>query len=106
MMLPVPLLGLVASFLLPAAVRGSALTTGISANERLCFYADADKAGEKIGVSLHFSCLGFPLTFVLDPSVSCRGLRMKRSMTGTLPFNASFSSASSVLLRRPIWSIF
>ncbi|KAL0567639.1 hypothetical protein V5O48_014358 [Marasmius crinis-equi] len=30
-------------------VRGSALTTSIAANERLCFYADVDKAGEKIG---------------------------------------------------------
>ncbi|KAF5345386.1 hypothetical protein D9757_003909 [Collybiopsis confluens] len=30
-------------------VRGSALTTAIAANERLCFYADVDKAGEKIG---------------------------------------------------------
>ncbi|KZT20719.1 hypothetical protein NEOLEDRAFT_1172381 [Neolentinus lepideus HHB14362 ss-1] len=30
-------------------VRGSALTTAIGANERLCFYADVDKAGEKIG---------------------------------------------------------
>ncbi|KAK7460598.1 hypothetical protein VKT23_009318 [Stygiomarasmius scandens] len=29
--------------------RGSALTTAIAANERLCFYADVDKAGEKIG---------------------------------------------------------
>ena len=29
----------------------TALTTAISANERLCFYADVDKAGEKIGVS-------------------------------------------------------
>ncbi|KDQ52553.1 hypothetical protein JAAARDRAFT_40166 [Jaapia argillacea MUCL 33604] len=27
----------------------SALTTAIAANERLCFYADVDKAGEKIG---------------------------------------------------------
>ena len=32
-------------------VEGSALTTAIGANERLCFYADVDKAGEKIGVS-------------------------------------------------------
>ncbi|KAF8638133.1 hypothetical protein AX17_002432 [Amanita inopinata Kibby_2008] len=31
-------------------VHGSALTTPIAANERLCFYADVDKAGEKIGV--------------------------------------------------------
>jgi hypothetical protein len=29
---------------------GSALTTPIAPNERLCFYADVDKAGEKIGV--------------------------------------------------------
>ncbi|OBZ73199.1 putative membrane protein C17A5.08 [Grifola frondosa] len=29
----------------------SALTTAIGANERLCFYSDVDKAGEKIGVS-------------------------------------------------------
>ena len=29
----------------------TALTTAIAANERLCFYADVDKAGEKIGVS-------------------------------------------------------
>lgn len=36
--------------LLPSA-RSSALTTAIAANERLCFYVDADKAGEKIGVS-------------------------------------------------------
>ncbi|KAH9939710.1 emp24/gp25L/p24 family/GOLD-domain-containing protein [Epithele typhae] len=27
----------------------AALTTAISANERVCFYADVDKAGEKIG---------------------------------------------------------
>ncbi|KAL5501158.1 hypothetical protein ACEPAH_9545 [Sanghuangporus vaninii] len=48
-MLPLPLLGLLASFLLPIAVEGSALTTAIAPNERLCFYADVDKAGEKIG---------------------------------------------------------
>jgi protein ERP2 len=32
--------------------RGSALTTAIAANERLCFYADVDKEGEKIGVGV------------------------------------------------------
>lgn len=36
--------------LLPALVSASALTTAINPNERLCFYADVDKAGEKIGV--------------------------------------------------------
>ena len=33
-------------------VNATALTTAIGPNERLCFYADVDKAGEKIGVSL------------------------------------------------------
>jgi hypothetical protein len=28
----------------------TALTTILTPNERLCFYADADKAGEKLGV--------------------------------------------------------
>lgn len=32
-------------------VDATALTTAIGPNERLCFYADVDKAGEKIGVS-------------------------------------------------------
>ena len=32
-------------------VKASALTTVIGPNERLCFYADVDKAGEKIGAS-------------------------------------------------------
>ena len=36
---------------LPRPTKSSALSTAIAANERLCFYVDADKAGEKIGVS-------------------------------------------------------
>ncbi|KAJ7119448.1 emp24/gp25L/p24 family/GOLD-domain-containing protein [Mycena epipterygia] len=36
-------------FHLSICARASALTTAIAANERLCFYADVDKAGEKIG---------------------------------------------------------
>lgn len=35
---------------LSLSVRASALTTTLAANERLCFYADVDKAGEKLGV--------------------------------------------------------
>ncbi|PPQ90490.1 hypothetical protein CVT25_014773 [Psilocybe cyanescens] len=31
-------------------VQASALTTAIAPNERVCFFADVDKAGEKIGV--------------------------------------------------------
>jgi hypothetical protein len=34
------------------SVNAVALTTALSANERLCFYADVDKAGEKLGVCL------------------------------------------------------
>lgn len=33
-------------------VKAVALTTVIAPNERLCFYSDVDKAGEKIGVSV------------------------------------------------------
>lgn len=41
---------LLASTLLPRA-SATALTTAVGANQRLCFHADADKEGEKIGVS-------------------------------------------------------
>src|SRR5882724_7235816 len=40
----------VAGLFLTSSARGSALTTTIAANERICFYTDVDKAGEKIGV--------------------------------------------------------
>lgn len=52
-MLPLPLL-LASALCLHrfwlTPVRATALTTAIAANERLCFYADVDKAGEKLGV--------------------------------------------------------
>lgn len=35
---------------LATTVYSTALTTILTPNERLCFYADVDKAGEKIGV--------------------------------------------------------
>ena len=35
-----------------ALANASALTTAINPNDRLCFYADVDKAGQKIGVRL------------------------------------------------------
>lgn len=31
----------------------SALTTAIGPNQRVCFYAEVDKVGEKMGVSTH-----------------------------------------------------
>jgi len=35
---------------LAVSANAAALTTAIAPNERVCFYADVDKAGEKIGV--------------------------------------------------------
>lgn len=43
---------------LSIAVKASALTTTIAPNERICFFADVDKVGEKIGVIIGFSFLG------------------------------------------------
>ena len=41
------------SFLqLASRAHAVALTTSIPANDRVCFYADVDKAGEKIGVRM------------------------------------------------------
>ena len=39
---------------LSVSVKSSALSTAIAPNERLCFYADVDKAGEKLGVRLTY----------------------------------------------------
>jgi hypothetical protein len=33
-------------------VEGAALTTAIPPNQKMCFYADVDKQGEKIGVRI------------------------------------------------------
>ena len=41
-------------FSLLPSINAAALTTQLAANERLCFYADVDKVGEKIGVSLPY----------------------------------------------------
>ncbi len=37
----------------------TALTTILTPNERLCFYADVDKGGEKIGVRLLYPSTDF-----------------------------------------------
>ncbi|GBE85745.1 emp24/gp25L/p24 family/GOLD-domain-containing protein [Sparassis latifolia] len=54
----------------PSPVAASALTTSISPNERLCFYADVDKAGEKIGFYFAVQAGGsFDIDFdVKDPN--------------------------------------
>ena len=51
-------------FSLSVSVKASALTTSISANERICFFADVDKAGEKIGVRCWLMQRRPMLTFV------------------------------------------
>lgn len=60
-------------------VLGSALTTTVGPNEKLCFYADVDKEGEKIGVSLsvHLDYLLYLniLTIVLLCRKSCTSER-------------------------------
>lgn len=57
---------------LSICARASALTTAIAANERLCFYADVDKAGEKIGVSHTLdSILLFTSSFLLSSTLQC-----------------------------------
>ncbi|KIM37452.1 hypothetical protein M413DRAFT_448503 [Hebeloma cylindrosporum] len=48
-MLPRFLASLLFFLYLLLAVNASSLTTTIAPNERVCFYADVDKAGEKIG---------------------------------------------------------
>ncbi|KAI0781556.1 emp24/gp25L/p24 family/GOLD-domain-containing protein [Irpex lacteus] len=53
-----------------AVVHATALTTAIAANERLCFYADVDKAGEKLGFYFAVQSGGsFDIDYeVLDPN--------------------------------------
>ncbi|EIN04452.1 hypothetical protein PUNSTDRAFT_92806 [Punctularia strigosozonata HHB-11173 SS5] len=79
--------GVLAFLLFPLAfltccVRASALTTFISPNERLCFYADVDKAGEKIGFYFAVQSGGsFDIDFeVKDPNekVLLDGLRERQ----------------------------
>lgn len=57
-------LTLTLAFILPLAskVYASALTTALAPNERLCFYADVDKAGEKIGVTCPTSASSRPIS--------------------------------------------
>jgi len=55
---------------LTVSVKSSALTTTIAPNERLCFYADVDKAGEKLGFYFAVQSGGsFDIDFdVMDPN--------------------------------------
>jgi len=57
-----PILALVLGLALQASlVASSALTTTIAANERTCFYALVDKAGEKVGFYFAVSSNNMPL---------------------------------------------
>ena len=56
--------------LFTTSVHATALTTAIGPNERLCFFADVDKAGEKIGVRIHGHLLITRTTTNFTPSSS------------------------------------
>ncbi|KAH7886642.1 emp24/gp25L/p24 family/GOLD-domain-containing protein [Phlebopus sp. FC_14] len=79
--------------LLLASVRhanASALTTSIGPNERLCFYADVDKAGEKIGFYFAVQAGGsFDIDFdIKDPNEKLL-LDGKRERSGDYVFTAN-----------------
>ncbi|KAI0067534.1 hypothetical protein BV25DRAFT_1905311 [Artomyces pyxidatus] len=78
-------------------VRASALTTALAPNERLCFYADVDKAGEKIGFYFAVQSGGsFDVDFeVKDPTekVLLDGLRERQGdyvLTANTPGEYAF----------------
>ncbi|KAI0039393.1 hypothetical protein FA95DRAFT_1504243 [Auriscalpium vulgare] len=58
------------ALLLARQAHATALTTALTPNERLCFYADVDKAGEKLGVRASVQTGGdFDVDFeVKDPN--------------------------------------
>ena len=62
-----------------ASVQASALTTAIAANEKLCFYTDVDKAGEKIGVRPPVFALFFVRPCSLFPSSTSQSSRAAAS---------------------------
>lgn len=78
-MLVLALFAILSSSLLPIAVRGSALTTAIAANERLCFYADVDKAGEKIGVRLLHVTASAPTDIPNSSTSQCSPVALSKS---------------------------
>ncbi|KAL4072005.1 emp24/gp25L/p24 family/GOLD-domain-containing protein [Scleroderma yunnanense] len=70
--------------------KASALTTSIAPNERLCFYADVDKAGEKIGFYFAVQAGGsFDIDFdVKDPNEKIL-LDGQRERSGDYVFTAN-----------------
>ncbi|OJT04216.1 hypothetical protein TRAPUB_5093 [Trametes pubescens] len=75
---------------LATRTHAAALTTAIGANERVCFYADADKAGEKIGFYYAVQSGGsFDIDFeVKDPNEKVI-LDGKRERQGDYVFTAN-----------------
>jgi len=55
---------------LAATAYSVSFTTPVTPNERLCFYADVDKAGEKIGVRSSFTSLRHSSLYVFSSSTS------------------------------------
>jgi len=73
---------------LSLSARGSALTTAIAANERLCFYSDVDKAGEKIGVGFSYThqFRSFLILAVVLFRSTCHVLSVKPYTLGSYSF--------------------
>ncbi|KAJ7074472.1 emp24/gp25L/p24 family/GOLD-domain-containing protein [Mycena amicta] len=85
------LLPLLTTLSLALHARAAALTTAISANERLCFYADVDKEGEKIGFYFAVQSGGsFDIDFdVKDPNDKIM-LEGQRERQGDYVFTANY----------------
>ncbi|KAI0653119.1 emp24/gp25L/p24 family/GOLD-domain-containing protein [Cubamyces menziesii] len=83
-------LSLVCFLQLAIRTHAAALTTAIGANERTCFYADVDKAGEKIGFYFAVQSGGsFDIDFeVKDPNEKVL-LDGKRERQGDYVFTAN-----------------
>ncbi|KAG8958587.1 hypothetical protein FRC00_002560, partial [Tulasnella sp. 408] len=82
------LLPLLASFIPQASA--TALTTAVAANQRLCFHADADKKGEKIGFYFAVQSGGsFDIDFEVTAPDGKVLLEGKREKQGDYVFTAN-----------------
>ncbi|KAB5590619.1 hypothetical protein CTheo_5929 [Ceratobasidium theobromae] len=73
-----------------ASVSATALTTTVPPNQRLCFYADVDKAGEKIGFYFAVQSGGdFDIDFEVKDPVNEQILDGQRERQGDYIFTAN-----------------
>lgn len=82
--------------ILAALVNASALTTQIGANERLCFFADVDKAGEKIG--FYFAVPSFLKPALEICLLTLINLRFNPAALSTLTLKSKIQKTRSSLM--------